>query len=64
MGLQPNNQHDLRDEDRVGVAGMAPRQIAAIPAVPIQQEGDGGRREGHGVAPFRMVMEWIHYSIS
>ena len=40
-------QHDLRDEDRVGVAGAPPRQVAALALVPAQQpRGPIGRHGG------------------
>ena len=39
-------EHDLRDEDRVGVAGAPPRQVAALARVPAQQQRGaiGGHR--------------------
>jgi hypothetical protein len=30
-------EHELRDEDGVGIAGLAPREVAAMAAIPVQQ---------------------------
>jgi hypothetical protein len=46
-------EHDLGDEDGVRIAGMSPRKVAAVLAVPVQKEGDGGRGEGHGKLRFK-----------
>ena len=53
-------EHDLGDQDAVGVAGLTPRKVAAVLAVPVQKEGDGGRGKGsgHGETPFQMNNEY------
>ena len=63
-------EHDLRDEDRVGVAGAPPRQVAALALVPAQQPrgpigGHGGevqrtvRRGGRAVLSNLLGRSWV-----
>jgi hypothetical protein len=40
-------EHDLRDEDRVGIAGAPPRQVATLALIPAQEpRGPIGRHRG------------------